>query len=142
MPNDPSPPTIGPGPTFHTRCPADPQLPIPVVDLGAFQALVRAADGALHSAGHADQVRSDAAALEQLARQLLPYTEPISGDTGGHTPLDVHSLRRAGVDVLDRQVRERAVPCRVCQDPTWNLAACCDLHYRSPGDVALQAVPA
>lgn len=149
-----------PGAEYPTSAPEvpDPQLPMPVVDLGSFQALVRHVDfaaqlaktvaadaarlGDRHTAEHADQVRVDADALEQLARQLLPYTEAIAGDTAGHTPLDVHSLRRAGVDPAERQPREHSVPCTVCQHPTWNLAALCDIHYRSPIDVLLQAVPA
>lgn len=135
-----------------------PTLPVPVIDLGSFQALVRYRDHALaladsvaadaarlgdpFTAAHVDHVRADADALEQLAGQLLAYTAPVPGETGGHTPLDVHSLRRAGADPTSRQPREHAVPCGVCGHPTWNLTARCDLHYQAPIDALLQAVPA
>ena len=29
---------------------------------------------------------------------------------------------------MDRQPRERAVPCRYCRQDTWNLSAVCDLE--------------
>lgn len=135
-----------------------PTLPVPVVDLGSFQALVRyvelanaladqvAADAAelgnQYTAAHADDVRRDAAALEQLASQLLPFTQPIDGDTGGHTALDVHSLRRAGIDPTSTQPREHSVPCTACSEPTWNIEARCDLHYQPPLRTSLASVEA
>lgn len=169
MPNDPSPPSNEPAAVHHARWtdgmgearqrdeatpestePTVPQLPLPVIDLGSFQALIRFRDHAVtladtvaaqaaelgyqHTANHAQQVRQDADALEQLARQLLPYTQAVSGDTGGHTPLDVHSFRRAGIDPAARQAREHSTPCIVCTEPTWNIAARCDLHYKTPHD--------
>lgn len=125
-----------------------PVLPVPVIDLASFQALVRWTDsvdnvadqtaanaariGDRFTSTHADAIRADARALEELARQLVPYTEAIAGDTGGHTPLDVHSLRRAGIDPTATQPREGSVPCTSCTEPTWNLAAGCDIHYQPP----------
>jgi hypothetical protein len=29
---------------------------------------------------------------------------------------------------IDTQPRERAVPCRECHRPTWNVSAFCDRH--------------
>ena len=51
-----------------------------------------------------------------------------------HTSLDAEALILAGQ--LDKtQPREQRVPCRSCGDPTSNLAAYCDVHWKNPARV-------